>query len=149
MNKQEIINLQNRILDLAPGRSGVYLKYCCSEISRLITKWIWNYDKSYKFYILKGGCVMGNEISHDILVVEKDDTYLIIDPTIWQFFPNAKTIAVYQGTSLERGISNISRKYKCTWVLGMQEEIPDKKLQIEYLRIINSIIDDNLKESIL
>ena len=149
MSKQEIVEIQNRILDLAPNRSGIYLKYCCSEISRLIIKWFWDYNQSYEFYILKGTSVENNELSHDILVVKKDEDYLIIDPTIWQFFSNAKTIVIYKGNNLGEGIKKVQQKYKCNWVLGGLEEIPDHRAQVEYLKIINSIIDDNIEESIL
>lgn len=149
MDKQEIIKVQNRILDLSPNRSGIYLKYCCSEISRLIIRWLWSYDKTCKFYILKGSGAMDGKMSHDILVVNKDNIYSIIDPTIWQFFPDAKSILAYEGIDLEKGIDNIKRKYKCNWVLGKQEEIPDDKTAKEYTEIIKSIINDNLKESTL
>ena len=149
MNKNEIIETQNRILDLAPNRSGIYLKYCCSELSRLIIRWFYSYDKTYRFYISKGTDVMSGQMAHDILIIKKNDTYSIIDPTIWQFFPDAKSILVYNGDDLEKGIDNIKRKYKCNWVLGEQEEIPDDKTAKEYTKIIKCIINDNLKDSTL
>jgi len=148
MNKQEIIEIQKRILDLVPNKSGIYLKYCCSEISRLIIKWLWDYNKSYKFYILKGFCVMGGKMSHDILAIEEDNGYLIIDPTIWQFFPDASTILVYEGSSLDAGIDKIKNKYNCTWVLEKQEKVPSTLEQKKQLEIINSNINDNIKEFI-
>lgn len=144
---QQIFKIQNRILDLAPNKSGAYLEYCCSEISRLIIKWFADYDNSYEFYILKGTGVLNGELTHDILVIKDKDRFLIIDPTIWQFFPNAKTILVYDGNSLEEGIEKIKQKYKCEWVLGSQEELPDTKTQRKYLEIIRQNIKENIEEA--
>lgn len=143
MEKQEIIEIQNKILDLIPNRSGIYLKYCCSEMSRLVIKWLSEYGMSYQFYILKGTNVLSTKQSHDILVVKKYDEISVLDPTIWQFFPNAKTILVYKGNNLNEGIHSAQDKYKCTWSLGQRESIPDDLTQNEYLKIVSNIISEN------
>jgi len=148
MHKKEIQNIQDRILDLAPNRSGVYLKYCCSELSRLIISWLAT-DKSRRLYILKAANVMGSDMSHDILAIKQNDNITIIDPTIWQFFPKAKTILVYEGTNLNSAQDALNEKYRCEWAIGSQEKIPSSKEQAEYLKITNSIINANLKETIL
>jgi len=146
MNKQEIIKLQNKILDMVPNRSGIYLVDCCSEISRLIIGWLFAYDNNYEFYILKGDNVLSSDKSHDILVVKKGSEISIIDPTIWQFFPKAKTILVYGGNDIKSGIDKIKRKYKGNWNLGKQESIPDSDTQKMYINIIKSNIIENVKE---
>jgi hypothetical protein len=146
MNKDKVIEIQNRILDLAPNRSGLYLKYCCSELSRLIIKWLFDYDKNYKFYILKAENVIGSQIAHDILVIKNNETYSIIDSTIWQFFPEANSILVYEGNDIKEAISSLNQKYKCNWLLGEQEQVPGAKTEQEYMNIVKDIIKDNIAE---
>lgn len=146
MNEKEINEIQNKILDLSPSKLGTDFKYCCSEICRLIIKWFSNYDMSYKYYILKGANVMGGKMAHDILIVKKGNEVAIIDPTIWQFFPDAKTILVYTSNSLQEGINYANKKYNCNFVLGGPEQVPDQDIEKEYLDIIKSIIRENIKD---
>ena len=64
----------------------------CSEASRLVAIWIKRKFSKAKLFILKGE--YKPKKYHDILAVQLDNKFYLIDPSIWQFFKNKKTIFI-------------------------------------------------------
>jgi hypothetical protein len=74
------------------GRVPLYVltQDSCSEISRLLGQWLYKKFPRAKIYIYKGK-VRGR--AHDVLIVEANHVS-VIDPTVWQFFKNKKSILI-------------------------------------------------------
>lgn len=120
MNKT-ILNLQNKVIK--------FLKACdnnlplnllseinCSEISRLVGCWVLEKKSSARVYILKGTNIkFGKNKSHDILMVYKSDKIYLIDPTVWQFFKNKKSILIKETNNLLDALMHINKIYGGKW----------------------------------
>ena len=120
MNREIIETIQNRILRLLPvdqrNQPGVLLADSCSEVSRLIAGWIKSQDESIQIIILKGANVCDTKKSHDILaVITMDNKVYIIDPTIWQFFPQAESILVFVSENIDTALNKLKTIYGGGW----------------------------------
>ena len=148
MNKKYIKKIQKMVLMLLPEekrqKKALLLDDCCSELSRLVASWINEEDKSSRQVILKGSDVCNTDKSHDILANIKDDRVYLIDPTVWQFFPNENSIFVGEFLSLDEAIAEATRKYGGDWQKseGIKDFSPKDK--DKWLRIVK----DNIKESL-
>ncbi|NIA02548.1 MAG: hypothetical protein GWP15_04130, partial [Nitrospirae bacterium] len=123
MNKENIKKIQDRILELLPknrrSEKSALLEYSCSELSRLVASWIKESEKNIHCFILKGDDVCGTQKSHDILVViDENNKIYVIDPTIWQFFPDEKSILIGKFNSLNASIIATEEKYGGGWKIS-------------------------------
>lgn len=150
MNKEIIKQIQMRIIKLLPkdkqSSIGILCNNCCSEMSRLAASWIKEIDESSRLLILKGVNICGTQKSHDILAVitSNNDVY-IIDPTIWQFFPEKQTILLFIFNNLDNALEKIKALYGGKWQVSeeiFQISAVDRK---KYLDIISQNISENLK----
>jgi len=149
MNKGTIKQIQMRVIKLLPKDKqpsiGILCNDCCSEVSRLVASWIQEIDKSSRLLILKGINVHGTQKSHDILAVltSNNDVY-IIDPTIWQFFPDKKSILLCMSNNLEEALKEIKEIYGGKWQISEEIFKISTADREKYLNIISQTISENL-----
>lgn len=99
-------------------------KWNCSEISRIVGLKVLNdFGDDSKPFILKGNVTvtgLEKENNHDILGFfdTVSGEYIIVDPTIWQFFPKRKSILLGKFNSKEECINFVSEYYKGKWSLS-------------------------------
>lgn len=146
MNKKYIEKIQKNIMELLPEGDSQHkaflLKDCCSELSRLVASWIKENDKSSCQTILKGDNVCDTNKSHDILASVNDGKVYLIDPTIWQFFPDEDLMLIGEYASLDEAIDAAAKKYGGQWQESenLKQSSPDDKEN--WLKIIKENIKD-------
>lgn len=118
----------------------------CSEISRYI--WIDMIEKYWehiKPFILKGSVPVINEtITHDLLWFYWNGKIIIVDPTIWQFYPNKHSIFILQSEwDLDVVINLLKIKYWFNnWKLSEYLDISMAKEKLEWKRMIKNNIEE-------
>lgn len=150
MDENVIKKIQERIIQLLPidqqSQPNILLADSCSEVSRLVAGWIKAMDKSSCILILKGEGVCGTKKAHDILaVITADNQVYIIDPTIWQFFAQAKSILVFISDNINIALDKIKVMYGGRWVESEEFIQMDKDEEKKYLDIISQNISESLK----
>ena len=119
MNKKIIEKIQKKILELLPEgkhlEKALLLADCCSELSCLVACWLNELDEFNYHIILKGDKVCNTDKSHDILASTQSDKVYLIDPTIWQFFPNENSILIGEYSTLNEAIAATTKKYGGHW----------------------------------
>lgn len=98
------------------GRVPLYVltKDSCSEISRLLGQWLYVKFPKAKIYIYKGkvrGCF------HDLILMQEKKVY-VIDPTVWQFFKNKKSILIATENSISEAVAALNCYYGGKWTLS-------------------------------
>jgi hypothetical protein len=95
------------------GRVTLHIlsKDSCSEVSRLLGEWLHEKLPRAKIYIAKGKI---KKHFHEIVLVQNKKVYAL-DPTVWQFFKNKKSILVAEENSLKNVPSSLTRYYGGTW----------------------------------
>lgn len=148
MNNDLIVSIQKRILDLLPAelrkQPGIFLADSCSEVSRLVAAWIKKIDDSSIITIFKGNEVCGTKKAHDVLVVQNGNIFYVIDPTIWQFFPEENSILISISVDLDGAIKSIQAKYGGYW---QKSEDFTKLDSVEESNYVNIIVQ-NIKEAL-
>ncbi len=150
MNKDIIKKIQKQIIQLLPvgqrNQPGILLADSCSEISRLVAGWIKILDKSNRILIIKGINVCGTQKAHDVLaVITVNNQVYIIDPTIWQFFPQLKSILVFILDNINIALDKIKAMYGGQWLKSEEFIQMDKNEEKKYLDIISQNIRENLR----
>ncbi len=145
-----IEKIQKQIIGLLPvdqqDRPGILLSDSCSEASRLVGGWIKKLDESSRILIIKGIDVCDTQKAHDILaVITTDNQVYVIDPTIWQFFPEAKSILVFVADDINIALDKIKTTYGGQWSESEEFIKIDKDEEKKYLDIISQNIRENLK----
>lgn len=145
-----IEKIQERIIQLLPvdqqNQPGILFTDSCSEVSRLVAGWIKTLDESSRISIMKGIDVCGTKKAHDILaVITADNQVYVIDPTIWQFFPKAKSILVSIVSDIDIALDKIKTIYGGQWAESEEFTQIDKNEEKKYLDIISQNISENLK----
>lgn len=141
MYKEFILKIQNKVLKLIPVKSNIplslLLEDCCSELSRLVANWIREQDRSCRLLILKGDNVCDTKKSHDIVaIINLDKEVNIIDPTIWQFFPEKQSILVFIKQSIGEAPKEIEKLYGGQWEISEEFSQLSTTDKIEYQNII-------------
>lgn len=139
MDEKLLDKIQKSVIDLLRTLSDdlqIAAKDQCSEISRLVGCWILNESSDYNIRICKGKLPDG--IAHDVVVAGKDDSLLLIDPTIWQIFPDSKSIFIGSPQNISEAIDILEQKYGGKWKVSESLEKCDEKYQQELLGIIKS-----------
>jgi hypothetical protein len=101
----------------------------CSEISRLLGVWLYKKFPKAKIYIYKGR--VGGRL-HDLLLIQKNGIY-VIDPTVWQFFKNKKSILIAKENSIDAALAALTQCYGGKWKLSESVE-SYSSLEIEKLK---------------
>lgn len=149
MTEKFIDKIQKKILELLPKgerqKKALLLVDCCSELSRLVASWINDVDKTSHQVILKGDKVCDTNKSHDIVASIRNDKVYLIDPTIWQFFPDEDSIFIGKFGSLDEAIDAAAIKYGGHW--QKSEDLTEISLEEKnkWLNIIKENIEENTK----
>jgi len=139
-------NIQNRIINYLKEYGSQPLLYLCkdncSEISRLTSYWLYCDNPNNQYSIIKGTGIK-EEKSHDVLAIKDSDKYYLVDPSIWQFFPEANNIYLGKFNSVEEISLFLENKYTGTWSVSeiMSEESFENRGK--WGNIIKSNIQDN------
>ncbi len=93
---------------------NILTKDSCSEVSRLLGQWLHEKFPKAKIYIYKG---KAKGHVHDLLVIQDDKIY-VIDPTVWQFFKDKKSILIATEDSVDDAVVALMRNYGGKWELS-------------------------------
>ena len=114
--KNELINAGKRYAFRLIGYNGQISlsKLCdgtCSEVARLLAQWLLKKLPKADMYIAKGK--IGKRF-HDLLLVYDKEVY-ILDPTVWQFFKNKKSILIKKTKTVNDALSALVSIYGGKW----------------------------------
>ena len=114
--KNELINAGKRYVFYLIGYNGriSLSKLCndtCSEVSRMLAQWFLKRLPKADMYIAKGK--IGKRF-HDILLVHDKEVY-ILDPTVWQFFKNKKSILIKKTKTVNDALLALVSIYGGKW----------------------------------
>lgn len=146
MDKKNIYKFQKDIIILLKKYGGnkplhFLSQDSCSELSRLFACWVIKKYPTSNVFILKGEGVLNNsEKSHDIILI---DNSFLIDPSIWQFFKNKRSLLVGQVENLEVALKLAKKIYGGKWKVS--EKI--SKGTLKEVEKLKKIITLNAKES--
>lgn len=114
--------IEQRVRDLLSGYPSKSLSEAsrdnCSEVSRLVGCWIQEQEPEAVMTILKGEDVCDKHTAHDLLAVRLKKTTYLLDPTIWQFFPDSQSILMGEGPTLADALELAKDQYGGTWSLS-------------------------------
>lgn len=115
---------------------GILCEDSCSELSRLLSCWtIKEYPKA-TISILKGNGVFNTKRSHDIVLIEGDKKFFLVDPSVWQFFKSKRSILVGEIKNTEEALKLARNVYKGKWQVSEKIEKNICKESKELERII-------------
>jgi len=119
--KNELINAGKRYVFRLIGYNGKISlsKLCddtCSEVSRMLGQWLLKKLLKADMYIAKGK--IGKRF-HDILLVHDKEVY-ILDPTVWQFFKNKKSILIKKTKTVNDALLMLANIYGGKWQISEQ-----------------------------
>jgi hypothetical protein len=121
MNKSLLQNAKSYVFELLEynGRRplSVLCKDSCSEVSRLLAVWLRKELPSAKIYIAKGKI---RNLFHDLLIVKVNDKVYVVDPTVWQFFENKKSILIDKASDAGEALKVITKIYTGKWKVSEQ-----------------------------
>lgn len=124
-----------KLLGSIDGDLVVASKDRCSEIARLVGCWILDEYPEYKAQICKGEFADGT--AHDILAVDDGEKLFLIDPTIWQKFPESESILIGSVENIQEAFDVISQKYGGVWKISEgvnQHDDNDKNNLTQFMR---------------
>lgn len=139
MEKKFIEKIQKRVVNLLLTLSDnlpVAANNQCSEITRLVGCWIIENHPEYKARILKGK--LSDDLSHDVLVVDDRKTLFLIDPTIWQIFPESGSVFIGSVRNIPEAIGLLRKKYGGMWKMSEIMRKCDESYQQELLTVIKN-----------
>lgn len=150
MEKDYFSELQRFVVEIYESRCDkplwVASEFCCSEMTRYLGYKILNDLPEAKAQILKGK--ISDKLTHDVLLVELESKYTIIDPAVWQIFKDSEGIVMGEYTDLGSSLAGAKRIYKGDWTISETlEKATTGKEAPELLNIINKIIQENCEEA--
>jgi hypothetical protein len=114
----------------------------CSETSRIVGCWFLKEKKNLEVYILKGDSVkFGTKQAHDVLVVCYKNKIFLLDPAVWQFFKNKKSIFWGEFYKMSDAFDFLKLKYGGKWKVS--EKL--KKEGIKEITKLSKVIEENIK----
>lgn len=119
--KNELINAGKRYAFRLIGYNGKISlsKLCddaCSEVSRILAQWFLKKLPKADMYIAKGK--IGKQF-HDLLLIHDKEVY-ILDPTVWQFFKNKKSILIKKTKTVNDAPLALASIYGGKWKVSEQ-----------------------------
>jgi len=122
MEKDTIRQIQKKVVELLHENNNkpLYITSVdnCSEVVRLVGCWIFEKLPQSKIYILKGKNIQNTRRCHDILAVEYNRNINLIDPTVWQFFKNKKSIFIKTIDNLANSLFEANKIYGGKWKIS-------------------------------
>ncbi|MDP1688823.1 MAG: hypothetical protein Q8L47_01690 [bacterium] len=137
MDEKFIEKIQKRVVNLLLTLSDnlqIAAKDQCSEVARLVGCWILYEYPEYKVQICKG--TFSNGLAHDILIIENDRILFLVDPTIWQIFPESNNILIESVHDMPEAIESLTKRYGGIWKISELMGKCDESYQQELLTII-------------
>ena len=99
----------------------------CSEVSRLLAQWFRNKLPKADMYIAKGK--IGKRF-HDLLLIYDNQEVYIIDPTVWQFFKNKKSIFIKKTKTVNDALLALTGIYGGKWRISEKiTKYPNKEIE--------------------
>jgi hypothetical protein len=145
VTKQYINQLQKKVISILRKESStkplnILCADSCSEISRLISCWIINDFPDATVNILKGDNVQNTYRSHDIVLVEYQNSKILIDPSIWQFFADSDDICIGTVKNLNEALLLATKKYGGKWYISekMSKCNTDVMTKLEDIILLNA-----------
>ena len=139
MDKEFIEKIQKRVVDLLLTLSDnlqVASKDQCSEITRLAGCWILLEQPGCGVRILKGK--FSDRSAHDVLIIECNKELFLIDPTIWQIFPDNNSIFIGSVGNIQEALDLLGNKYGGSWKVAEDLYKCDNDSQDKLLATIKS-----------
>ncbi len=139
MNKEFIEKIQKRVVDLLLTLSDdlqTAAKHQCSEVARLVGCWILDEYPECRMRICKG--ILFDGLAHDILVVEDGKILFLIDPTIWQIFPESSSIFIGSVGNMQEALRLLNERYNGSWKVSEDLYQCDNNFQKKLLAIIKN-----------
>ena len=131
MKKETIRQIQRKIVQLLHKNNNKPLYVTsvdnCSEVARLAGCWIFEKLPLAKIYILKGKNILKTKRCHDILAVDYSENITLIDPTVWQFFKNKKSIFIKTIDNLTNSLFEANKIYTDTYPFELIENYAKEK----------------------
>lgn len=147
MNQENVKKIQSRVIELLTSQGEATLNIlafdCCSEMARLAGGWIQEMYKPDKLFILKGIDLKNGDHPHDVLAISKDTNISVVDPTIWQFFPD-RGIFVGEYRTLKETASELNKIYGGRWELSEELKNITEMQTKEWETLINETLAENL-----
>lgn len=145
MNKKFINTMQKRIVKFLKGEKNIPLYLLshdnCSEVSRLVGCWILKEMENTEIFILKGRNILDRKNKeHDILAIKDSDNIYLIDPTVWQFFKNKRSIFIGISKNIDDSLNLVKKTYKGIWKVSEKLENADCAQKKEWEKIISENI---------
>jgi len=139
--KNELINAGKKYVFCLIGYNGriSLSKLCddaCSEVSRMLAQWFLKKLPKADMYIAKGK--IGKRF-HDLLLVHDKEVY-ILDPTVWQFFKNKKSILVKKTKTINDALLVLASIYGGKWRIS--EKIT--KYSNKEIERLKSVLDKSI-----
>lgn len=137
MDKEFIEKIQKRVIGLLRTLSDnlqIAAKDRCSEVARLVGCWALDERPEYRIKIFKGK--LSDGLAHDILIVENGCSLFLMDPTIWQIFPESGGIFIGSAQNMQGAISLLKKKYGGTWKMSEVMQKCNENYQQKLLVII-------------
>lgn len=139
MNKNLQQAAKEYVLDLLEynGARPLYIlcKDSCSEVSRLLGLWFRKKLPKANVFIAKGK--IQNHF-HDLLIIEDGEEVNIVDPTVWQFFRNKKSIFIVQSKTMEQAFKKLTNIYGGKWKMSEQVTNYSESEIVKFKQIIKS-----------
>lgn len=146
--KKEITKIQKKLVALfrsfdKKGSLFVLAKDNCSEVSRIVGHWFLKENKKLEVCILKGNNIkFGKKQAHDVLVICDKNKIFLLDPTIWQFFKNKKSIFWGEFDKMSEVLDFLKLKYGGKWKIS--EKLGKEGFgEVEKLK---KIVGENIKK---
>ena len=86
----------------------------CSEVSRILAQWFLKKLPKTDMYIAKGKI---GKRCHDLLLVYDKEVF-ILDPTVWQFFKNKKSILIKRTKTINDALLVLVSVYGGKWKIS-------------------------------
>lgn len=146
MEKEYLVELQRFVVDIYESRCDkplwVASEFCCSEMARYVGYKILADLPESRAHILKGE--ISDSLSHDVLLVEFDNKYTIIDPTVWQIFKDSKSIVMREFRNIDDSLAGAKEIYRGDWIISETLNIEESEKELpELMNIIDKIIVEN------
>lgn len=127
------------------GKPGMTLERLatdnCSEISRLVGCFALQSWKNIAVHILKGEKVIKTTQSHDILAIQDMNYIYVLDPSVWQFFPQRRSVLVGASDSLSGATKLAQDVYGGIWKVS--EQLSPKSCQKEGREWMRILFENN------
>lgn len=145
--KKEITKIQKKLVVLFRSfdkKASLFIlsKDNCSEVSRIMGYWFLKENKNLEVCILKGDNIkFGKNQAHDVLMVCDKNKIFLLDPTIWQFFKNKKSIFWGEFDKMSDTFDFLKNKYGGKWKIS---EVL-KKEDIKEIKELKKIVKKNIE----